>query len=80
MAAKELGISLDLIRILPTNSMTSPNSCMTGAGSITAEYNCQVKQLLANVLSLVATHIISDVYHISLYVKPLLFVILFLCH
>ena len=41
MAAKELGISLDLIRILPTNSMTSPNSCMTG-GSIATEYNCQV--------------------------------------
>ena len=72
MAAKELGISLDLIRILPTNSMTSPNSCMTG-GSITTEYNCQVKQLLANT----STYIISDVYHISLYVKPLLFVILF---
>ena len=41
MAAKEFGISLDLICILPTNSMTSFNSCMTG-GSIKTEYNCQV--------------------------------------
>ena len=57
MAAKELGISLDLIRILPTNSMTSPNSCMTG-GSITSEYNCQVKHLLTNT----SVYIITDVY------------------
>ena len=42
VAAKMLGIPIDLVRILPTNSMTNPNGHKTG-GSVTSESNCQVK-------------------------------------
>ncbi|XP_065894835.1 uncharacterized protein [Dysidea avara] len=40
VAAKMLGIPIDFIRILPTNSMTNPNGHKTG-GSVTSESNCK---------------------------------------
>ena len=41
VAAKELGIPLDYVKILPTNVLTNPNGTATG-GSTTSEINCQV--------------------------------------
>ncbi|XP_065561755.1 uncharacterized protein LOC136028074 isoform X2 [Artemia franciscana] len=39
VAAKELGISVDMISVKPTNSLTNPNSAPTG-GSTTSDANC----------------------------------------
>ena len=41
VAAKTLGISIDMIKIKPSNSLTNPNGMTTG-GSISSELACLV--------------------------------------
>ena len=41
VAAKTLGIPIEMIKIKPSNSLTNPNTQATG-GSMTSELNCLV--------------------------------------
>lgn len=42
--AKELGISMDLVVVKPSDTMLAPNNCVTG-GSTTSEMTCHVKHI-----------------------------------
>ena len=44
VAAKTLGVPLDLIKVKPTNTLIGPNDITTG-GSVTSELCCLVRQL-----------------------------------
>ena len=45
VAAKTLGIPLEMIKVKPSMTLTNPNGLTTG-GSITSEMNCFVSHLL----------------------------------
>ena len=45
VAAKTLGIPLELVKVKPSNTLTNPNGQATG-GSITSELNCLVSYML----------------------------------
>lgn len=46
MVAKELGISMEMVSIKPTDSFTNPNASLTG-GSMGSECNCSVSLIIA---------------------------------
>ena len=58
VAAKTLGISIELVKVKPSNTLTNPNGQATG-GSITSELNCLVS---------------SSLYVILLYLTPPLYI------
>ena len=49
VAAKTLGIPLEMIKVKPSMTLTNPNGMMTG-GAITSELNCFVSPLRPSVL------------------------------
>jgi len=51
VAAKTLGIPIELVKVKPSNTLTNPNGQATG-GSITSELNCLVSSSLYSVLFL----------------------------
>ena len=50
VAAKTLGIPLELVKVKPSNTLTNPNGQATG-GSITSELNCLVSYILYQMLT-----------------------------
>jgi len=55
VAAKTLGIPIELVKVKPSNTLTNPNGQATG-GSITSELNCLVSSSLYSMLFLYIYH------------------------